>query len=61
MTIADIGIVGRFRVYDLNLGHYIYSYLDTTAPGDLPPDIAVLPVLGMRIHDGILYIDTTCN
>ena len=58
ITIADLGIVNRYRVYDINLGHYIYSYLDLSAPGDIPPDIAFLPVLGMRIVNGILYIDT---
>lgn len=58
MVIADLGIVGRFRVYDRNHGQYIFSYLDCSAPGDIPPDIAVLPVLGMRIFDGVLYIDT---
>ena len=58
MAIADLGIVGRFRVYDMNLCQYIFSYLDCSAPGDIPPDIAVLPVLGTRLYDGVLYIDT---
>ena len=58
MKIADVGIVSRYRVYDVTAGQYVYSRLDASAPGDIPPDIAHLQVIGMRIHDGVLYIDT---
>ena len=57
ITIADLGIVNRFAVYDMNLRQYIYQHFDRSAPV-IPPDIASLPVLGMRMFDGVLYIDT---
>ena len=57
-VIADLDISGPFRVFDICSGSYIFSYLDLSLPGDLPPDIGVLPVLGMRTCDSVLYIDT---
>lgn len=57
MVIADLGILNRFTVYDMNLRQYIYQHLDRSAP-TIPPDIAKLPVIGMRMFDGVLYIDT---
>lgn len=58
-TIADLPIDSRYRVYDIVLGQYIYSYLFPDEPGDIPPDVAILPVLGLRAVDNVLYIDTT--
>lgn len=61
-VIADLQIVCPFRVYDINTGSYIYSYLDASDPGDLPPDIGCLPALGFRSirsdSGPVLYIDT---
>lgn len=57
-VIADLHIATPFRVYDIRSGNYIYSYLDRSVPGDIPPDIAVLPVLGARACGPVLYIDT---
>lgn len=59
-TIADIEIASPYSVYAINLGHYIFTP-DPDAPGDIPPDIACLPVIGMRAVDSVLYIDTICN
>ena len=63
-TIADLTISGPFCVFDTSSGQYIYSYLDPAGPGDIPPDIACLPVLGMRAVGSsvasVLYIDTVC-
>ena len=65
MTIGELCIDSPFRVFDLNSGNYIYSYLDASAPGDLPFDIACLPVIGMRTvltcTSKVLYIDTEVN
>lgn len=47
-TIADIEITGPFDVYAVNTGHYIHMWYDRTAPGDIAPDLAMLPVLGVR-------------
>ena len=58
ITIADLDIRSRYQVYDINLGHYIFSYLDTSEAGDVPPDIALLPVHGLRTIDNVLIIDT---
>ena len=64
LLIADLNISGPFCVLDLNSGNYIYSFLDPAGPGDIPQDIAVLPVLGMRVIGSaaarVLYIDTAC-
>lgn len=58
IIINDLPIYGRFCVYDMRTGHYIHQFLDTSAPGDIAPDVAVLPVLGLRTMDDVLYIDT---
>ena len=58
ITINDLPICGKFCVYDIRTGHYIHQYLDPSAPGDIMPDVAVLPVLGLRMMDDVLYIDT---
>ena len=46
--INDLDIRGPFTVYASNIGHYVYSFLDPAGPGDIPPDIACLPVLAVR-------------
>lgn len=58
MMINDLPINCPFRVYDTTTGHYIFSLLDLKQSGDVPPDIAFLPVIGIDIIDGVLYIDT---
>ena len=62
LLIADMNLTCRFCVRDLNTGHYIFSRLDQDAPGDIPPDIACLPVFGIcPVHTEsgpVLYIDT---
>ena len=55
--IADLEVSCPFRVYDLNHGEYIFSNLDLKT-GDIPPDVACLPVYGLRAVDNVLYIDT---
>ena len=44
MIINDLVISGPYQVYDINLSHYVFSWLDRSAPGDIPPDIAVMRV-----------------
>ena len=58
LVIADLDISGPFRVFDICSGSYVYSFLDRSVPGDIPPDIGALPVIGMRTCDSVLYIDT---
>ena len=57
LTIADLPLSIPFRVYDIEKGHYIFSILEDAKYGDVPPDIAFLPVLGIRAVDNVLYID----
>ena len=57
ITIADLTITSVYRVYDVNKGQFIFSWLDRNVPGDVPPDVATLPVVGLRAVSGILYID----
>lgn len=58
MTVNDLDIRGPFRVMDASIGHAIFSWLDRSAPGDIPPDIAVLPVLRSYVVGPVLYIET---
>ena len=63
--IADMHATAPLRVYDLNSGNYIFSILSPHEPGDIPPDIARLPVIGLRFvpcsYGAVLCIDTACN
>ena len=58
IIINDIPVTAPFRVYDISTGHFIFSLLNPNVPGDIPPDIATLPVVGLRVMSGVLYIDT---
>ncbi len=57
ITVNDLPITTPFRVYDVTTGHYIHSWLDRNEPGDIAPDVAILPVVGLRSIDNVLYID----
>ena len=56
--INDLPITIPFRIFDRNLGHYIFSLLDTTEGGDVPPDIAFLPVDEIRSEGNVTIIVT---
>ena len=60
--INDLDIRQPFRVFDMSTGSYIFSLLRLDQPGDIPPDIAMLPVIGTRKirsdSGSVLYIDT---
>ena len=58
MIINDMNISGPYQVYNRAVGHYVFSYLDNSAPGDIPPDIAVLPVLRSYYCGPVLIIET---
>lgn len=58
IIINDLPLTIPFRVYDMTTGHYIFSILSPDDGGDCPPDIALLPVKGLRAVDGVTYIDT---
>lgn len=57
VRIADLAINSPFRVFDIRTQNYIYSVLNPSDFGDIPFDIAVLPVFGLRSVDNVLYID----
>ena len=58
IIINDLPLTIPFRVYDMTTGHYIFSIMSPDDGGDVPPDIATLPVVGIRSVDNVLYIDT---
>jgi hypothetical protein len=58
VIINDLPLTIPFRVYDISKGQYIFSILRPDDGGDVPPDIALLPVVGIRSVDNVLYIDT---
>ena len=58
MIINDLPINDLYRVFDIVSGRCIYSWLDRSAPGDIPPDIACLPVLRSYVDGQILIIET---
>lgn len=59
IIINDLPLTIPFQVYDVNKGHYIFSIMSPDDGGDVPPDVALLPVKGLRAIDGVLIIDTT--
>ena len=61
MIINDLVITGPYQVYDVELNHYVFSWLDRSAPGDIPPDIAVLPVKRTYNVGDVMIIETGCN
>lgn len=58
MTINDLQITGQHCVFDVNIEHYIFSWLDRSAPGDIPPEVACLPVLRSYQEGPVLIIET---
>lgn len=58
IIINDLPLTIPFSVYDMTTGHYIFSIMSPDDGGDIPPDIATLPVVGLRSVDNVLYIDT---
>ena len=60
MIINDIPLSIPFRVKDVTTGHYIFSILDKDEAGDLPFDIASLPVVGVMIDkaSGMMEVET---
>lgn len=58
MIINDLPITSPYQVFDITSGHYVFSWLDRSAPGDIPPDIAVLPVLRSYYSGPVLIIET---
>lgn len=58
IIINDLPITCPFRVYDRTTGHFIFSLLDLSNGGDVPPDVAFLPVVSIRSIGDVLYIDT---
>lgn len=49
MIVNDVPLTIPFRIKDINSGHYIFSILSEKDDGDLPFDIAFLPVIGVMI------------
>lgn len=60
MIVNDVPLHIPFRILDLSSGNYIFSVLDHSGPGDIPPDIATLPVVGVMIdtRSGMMEIET---
>ena len=63
MIINDVPLTIPFRIKDINSGHYIFSILTPDDGGDLPFDIAFLPVVGVMIDQktGIMEVETELN
>lgn len=52
ITINDLPIAGPYTVTDADTGRILHKYVD--GPGDIPPDVACLPVLDVSAGpDGI--------
>lgn len=63
MIVNDIPLRIPFRVKDIDSGHYIFSILSASDSGDLPFDIASLPVVGVMIdrESGMMEIEIESN
>lgn len=57
IILNDLPLTIPFRVFDETTGHHIFSILSANDSGDVPPDVALLPVVGLRAVDGVLYVD----
>jgi len=58
MNIGDLEIRSAYCVFDVSTLNFIFQWLDVSSPGDIPPDIACMPVVGLRSVGNVLYIDT---
>ena len=58
MIINDLTISGPYQVFAPSIGHSLFSWLDRSAPGDIPPDVACLPVLRTYYSGPVLIIET---
>lgn len=62
MIINDLNITSPFRVFAANIGHYVYDFglfdRSAPAPGDIPPDVAALPVKKTYQDGPVLIIET---
>lgn len=45
-----------FRIYDTQTGHFIFSILSKDDAGDIPWDVATLPIKSVRTEKGVFYI-----
>ena len=63
MIINDIPLTIPFRIKDINSGHYIFSILHPDDSGDIPFDVAFMPVVGVMIDQktGMMEIETELN
>ena len=63
MIINDVPLRVPFRIKDIDSGHYIFSILNKKDDGDLPFDIASLPVVGVMIdqNSGMMEVETELN
>ena len=58
MIVNDIDIFGPYRVIDARSGSPVFSWPGGSAPGDMPPDVAILPVSSVRMDDDTMIIFT---
>ena len=63
MIVNDVPLTIPFRIKDISSGHYIFSILNRSDSGDIPPDIAFLPVIGVMIdqRSGMMEVETELN
>lgn len=63
MIINDIPLRIPFRIKDIDSGHYIFSILNPSDDGDIPFDIASLPVVGVMIDrdSGMMEVEIELN
>ena len=63
MIINDLPLKIPFRILDITSGHYIYSILSPKDGGDIPFDIATLPVIGVMIDQrtGMTEVELELN
>ena len=58
IIINDLPLTIPFAVYDVSKGHFLFSIMKPDDGGDVSPDIATLPVVGLRSVGSITIIDT---
>lgn len=63
MIINDIPLTIPFRIKDIDTGNVIFSILNPSDDGDIPFDVAFLPVVGVMIDkaSGMMEVETELN
>ena len=56
LRVNDAPILGKFRVIEIVTKKVLHDF-DGEGHGDLPPDVAIMPVIAMYAQDDVLVME----